>query len=741
MKEYIESMKDSRDPFSGETYLLPEELAKKYANAEALEIEYLSSKQSRLVHPDDLAAIKAEAMTAGEVYRQAVTERMPADVQAHVAFDRRAHGLENLKEPTELTIQQQGDLQRISDISLHQIENEYIPLSFHIQCRVDGRQQPAKPIYADDHMLFSNNQISKEELAMLYFGNALHAEREHYGPELDEKKVQRYARAAYSDHQELDPWVKEMQRELDKNPDISHTVMQNGKPTQWEWMLDLYRQCIHIGHRVDNTQDTPRFETTTTVDYDISKPLAENIANISQEFSRNISDRIDFLVRDFQYKYKEDTQNQPLYADIQIQWKDNRMVEDKTVKLSTGRDEDDVFYQVDGVEGLKKLASFDNGKDFIVKDVKEIYGQTYNIAVVDYLTRNVNIQANSEEDAMKKLDREYYRGNIVLGSEDFNRRDVLQLETGLLRPEPVRLMATPEGTYTLTVQEILQHNEKIDAKDLPSAIEKVEDMLKNYEIIVGSEDDYVETNYIQHARLIDNSLEVPVEIPLADIADFQRQLAEAYPHGMTVHLQNESVEHLKQFPAGMDLNGLVNAPEQELLSAHGSLHAEARLMPDDYAHVYPDTATYSHEKLASECDTGIAAATLYLHQHPDMDGGRVNLNMNPQIMKRIYVEDMPLPNLLHAIEDRNIQTDKELLQFRDEVKNLDRISEVSLYKHNSGSMMLRCKIDGEQQPGKLMHTSDAGKDLTESQKIRLAAMYFKEELEEEHREMKTGIRM
>ena len=541
MKEYIESMKDSRDPFSGETYLLPKELAKKYADAEALEIEYLSSKQSGLVHPDELAEIRAEAITAKEQYREALLEKMPEAVR------------------------------------------------------------------------------------------------------------------------------------------------------------EAYQQ-------------------------------------------QHIQNRIERKSKDFQAK--ENTKNQPLYADIQIQWKDNRMVEDKTVKLSTGRDENDIFYQVDGVEGLKKLASFDNGKDFIVKDVKEIYGQTYNIAVVDYLTRNVNIQANSEEDAMKKLDREYYRGNIVLGSEDFNRRDVLQLETGLLRPEPVRLMATPEGTYTLTVQEILQHNEKIDAKDLPSAIEKVEDMLKNYEIIVGSEDDYVETNYIQHARLIDNSLETPVEIPLADIADFQRQLAEAYPHGMTVHLQNESVEHLKQFPAGMELNGLVNAPEQELLSAHGSLHAEARLTPDDYAHVYPDTATYSHEKLASECDTGIAAATLYLHQHPDMNGGRVNLNMNPQIMKRIYVEDMPLPNLLHAIEDRNIQTDKELIQFRDEVKNLDRISEVSLYKHNSGSMMLRCKIDGEQQSGRAVPVpylrSWYEGDMS---KREMAAKMFSEELKQSaNQEENRGIK-
>ena len=36
MKEYIESMKDSRNPFSGETYLLPKELGNTYAEAEAL---------------------------------------------------------------------------------------------------------------------------------------------------------------------------------------------------------------------------------------------------------------------------------------------------------------------------------------------------------------------------------------------------------------------------------------------------------------------------------------------------------------------------------------------------------------------------------------------------------------------------------------------------------------------------------------------------------------------------------
>ena len=740
MKEYIESMKDSRDPFSGETYLLPEELAKKYADAEALEIEYLSSKQSGLVHLDDLALIKAEAMTAGEVYRLAITERMPTDVQAHVAFDRRAHGLENLKEPTELTIQQQGDLQRISDISLHQIENEYIPLSFHIQCRVDGRQQSAKPIYVGDHMLFSNNQISKEELAMLYFGNALHAEREHYGPELDEKKVQRYARAAYSDYQELAPWVKEMQRELDKNSDISHTVMQNGKPTQWEWMLDLHRQCIHIGHRVDNTQDTPRFETTTTVDYDISKPLAENIANISQEISRNISDRIDFLVRDFQYK--EDTLEQPLYANVKIQWKDRLgSTSNRIIKLVPDRDENIVFYNADGLEELKRLTLPENGKDFTIIDVSELYGKQFNIAVADYLNKDVNIIADTEKEALNTLDKLYSNAKIVLGMKDFIRQEVIPAGSELPLHRTVKLKATPEGIYPFSVQEIIQHNEKIDARDLNEALLKMDWMLKNGQVIVGSEDDSMEVHYTAHTRLIDNSLQNPVEIPLKDTADFQEQLTRSYPEGMTVYLKNESVNHLGQIHMDKSLDGLVGFTDRALLAGHGELRAEARLAPEDYSFVFPEEESYRNEGLSGEYGTG-AAATLYMYRHPDMKGGKVNLNLNPQILNRIYVENMPLSDALNTIKSRNIQSDSDFIRLRNEIKNRERITEVSLFKNSTGGTLIRCKIDGRQLSAKKLSNNDAASFLEgKLTKSDLAAKVFSKELDNEMAQIqKSGIK-
>ena len=539
MKEYIDSMKDSRNPFSGETYLLPKELGNKYAEAEALEIEYLSSKQSGLVHPDDLAEIKAEAIAAQMAYRQALLEKM----------------------------------------------SEYI-----------------------------------------------------------------------------------------------------------------------------------------------------------HELSRNNSERIDFLVRDFQSK--EDTQDQPLYADVQIRWNEDGRLDDEIIKLVPDRDEEFMFYNADGLDGLKRLMEPDNGQDFTVEKVYQLYGRQYEIAVVDYLTRDVDIAAGSEKEALKMLDKQYCNAGITLGRDDFSRRDVVLLENCLYRPEEVRLIAAPENNYHFTIQEILQHVEKVDAGDLEEAIGEVERRLKENKIIIGSGDDYSETHYITHARLVDNSLKLPTEIPLADIADFQKRLKETHPEGMTVHLQKESVEHLRQFPADINLNGLVNAPGEEQLSAYGALKAEVRLKAEDFYHVFPDEKTYNHEKLAKEYDNGVAASTMYIQKHPDMDGGRVNILLGPQIMKNIRIEDMPLSEALHAIEDRNIRTDQEFLRFRNEIKNKDRISETSLYKNSQGNTLIRCKIDGRQQSARQLSREDlASYEKGSMSRNELAAKAFSEELTQSmNREENRGMK-
>ena len=539
MKEYIDSMKDSRNPFSGETYLLPKELGNKYAEAEALEIEYLSSKQSGLVHPDDLAEIKAEAIAAKMAYRQALLEKM----------------------------------------------SEYI-----------------------------------------------------------------------------------------------------------------------------------------------------------HELSRNNSERIDFLVRDFQSK--EDTQDQPLYADVQIRWNEDGRLDDEIIKLVPDRDEEFMFYNADGLDGLKRLMKPDNGQDFTVEKVYQLYGRQYEIAVVDYLTRDVDIAAGSEKEALKMLDKQYSNAGITLGRDDFSRRDVVLLENCLYRPEEVRLIAAPENNYHFTIQEILQHVEKVDAGDLEEAIGEVERRLKENKIIVGSGDDYSETHYITHARLVDNSLKLPTEIPLADIADFQKRLKETHPEGMTVHLQKESVEHLRQFPADINLNGLVNAPGEEQLSAYGALRAEVRLKAEDFYHVFPDEKTYYHEKLAKAYDNGVAASTMYIQKHPDMDGGRVNILLGPQIMKNIRIEDMPLSEALHAIEDRNIRTDQEFLRFRNEIKNKDRISETSLYKNSQGNTLIRCKIDGRQQSARQLSREDlASYEKGSMSRNELAAKAFSEELTQSmNREENRGMK-
>ena len=540
MKEYIESMKDSRDPFSGETYLLPEELAKKYADAEALEIEYLTYKQSGMIHPDELKEIRDEAVTAIEQYREALLKKMPSDIQ----------------------------------------------------------------------------------------------------------------------------------------------------------------EAYHM------------------------KLMEDKTANLMKKFHS-----------------AEGNEAQPLFVDATIQWKDDQVLEHRTFCLNEDYDDGRVFFNCKDLNDMLSYTKPDNGEDFVILNIEDIYGKSYNIAVVEYLTRDVSIEAKTEKDAMDLLDRQYTYEEIVLDSEDFKMRDVMEKDACIYRPEQVKLTAAPENTYTFTIQEILEKDITVNAANLKEAIQDVEKMLR-HSLITLSADDYVETNYITHGRVIDNSLHEPVNIPLNTSQSLQAALDRLYPEGVTVTLQPESVEHLKTLSTTKDFNGLIDDSENTLLASFGNLHAEARLVPDDYDYVYADENTYHHEKMAETYDQDTAASTLFMYLNPEMKGGRVNLHAHPQIMKRIFIEDIPLQDVIQAIKDKDIKNEEDVVRLRNEIKSRERITEVSLYKNMLGSTLIRCKIDGAQQSGKKIPLAyktrfDRG-DLT---KTALASKVFSEELKQQiNREENRGMK-
>ena len=73
--------------------------------------------------------------------------------------------------------------------------------------------------------------------------------------------------------------------------------------------------------------------------------------------------------------FKAEHGEEPLYAEVTIRFKDDGVQQTDMIKLSNDtadRDNDKVFFNVDGIEGLKDLLRSDNGEDFEVIDIEDI---------------------------------------------------------------------------------------------------------------------------------------------------------------------------------------------------------------------------------------------------------------------------------------------------------------------------------------------------------------------------------
>ncbi|NDV84165.1 hypothetical protein [Bacteroides sp. 51] len=74
MKEYMESLRNQDDIFSGDEYLLPSDLLKIYGKYEIACEEYHSARCSGLVCKEDLEDIGNELKTAYKEYRTAMKD-------------------------------------------------------------------------------------------------------------------------------------------------------------------------------------------------------------------------------------------------------------------------------------------------------------------------------------------------------------------------------------------------------------------------------------------------------------------------------------------------------------------------------------------------------------------------------------------------------------------------------------------------------------------------------------------
>ena len=112
---------------------------------------------------------------------------------------------------------------------------------------------------------------------------------------------------------------------------------------------------------------------------------------------------------EFRQKHGED----PLYAEVTIRFKDDGARQDDIIKLSTDideRDDDKVFFNVDGIEGLKKLLQANNGVEFEIVNIADTEFYARSLYLDDEHQLNV---AQSKKKSLEAIGYPYSNTGVI----------------------------------------------------------------------------------------------------------------------------------------------------------------------------------------------------------------------------------------------------------------------------------------------------------------------------------------
>ena len=116
------------------------------------------------------------------------------------------------------------------------------------------------------------------------------------------------------------------------------------------------------------------FNTSDDVREDIVDDINKQIRSWNNnELERYLGTQRD-LIKERYDAFKAEHGEEPLYAEVTIRFKDDGVQQVDIIKLSNDideRDDDKVFYNVNGIDGLMELLQADNGEDFDVIDIND----------------------------------------------------------------------------------------------------------------------------------------------------------------------------------------------------------------------------------------------------------------------------------------------------------------------------------------------------------------------------------
>lgn len=144
------------------------------------------------------------------------------------------------------------------------------------------------------------------------------------------------------------------------------------------------------------------------------------------------------------------------------------------------------------------------------------------------------------------------------------------------------------------------------------------------------------------------------------------KLRQEFPQGLTITLENESVQNLKHYKQVCEegewvaMRGIVN-PDGMMAAAYGNLKAKLILKPEDYDMIYACENTYYSAELSDMgWDSGANATSILLASENSMRDIRIEVGVMGAL-DHLYIEGMPYQTVMELADKNKVDNDVDLI--------------------------------------------------------------------------------
>lgn len=172
------------------------------------------------------------------------------------------------------------------------------------------------------------------------------------------------------------------------------------------------------------------------------------------------------------------------------------------------------------------------------------------------------------------------------------------------------------------------------------------------------------------------------------------RLRQEFPQGLTITLENESVQNLKHYKQvaeegeWVSMRGIVN-PDGMMAAAYGNLKAKLILKPEDYDMIYACENTYYSAELSDMgWDSGANATSILLASENSMRDIRIEVGVM-RALDHLYIEGMPYHAVMELADKYKVDNDVDLIHCCNE----EFLSTQELWKRQMAMGAIREDVD------------------------------------------------